>query len=201
MRIHHLSHADSLAHTPSWIGPAVAVLCFGVACATSPHAEPRGEPTDDARAAAPTTDMHPGRELDSLIVDRGPCFGACPVYQLVLRQDGRLSVRRQGAASHDSITPAAAQRVLANAEAAGVLTLPHRIDADSSLCPLRATDHATVTLTAYLGQRMSRVAHYTGCYASAAPPRVATALERLVALEARLDTLAASVPTTGRAHR
>jgi hypothetical protein len=139
-------------------------------------------------------------ELDSLLVDRGRCFGACPVYQLIVRRDGRLTVRRQNAEVRDTLAAATAQRVLASAVTAGLLTLPRRIQADSTLCPLPATDHATVTLTAYLGQRVSRIEHYTGCYTSVAPLRIAAALERLVALEAHLDALAAAV-VTGREDR
>lgn len=154
-----------------------ALLALGVALgALSAACAARRQPS----AAAPAA-------LDSLVVERGPCFGGCPVYRVTLTRDGALTV--SGGGRQDAVAPRDARALLARAVAAGVLTLPARILGDPALCPVPATDHPTVVLTAYAPGRAARVEHYTGCYASAEPLAVAPAVARLTAVEAEVDAL------------
>ncbi|HEY4306750.1 MAG TPA: hypothetical protein VGM82_19930 [Gemmatimonadaceae bacterium] len=132
--------------------------------------------------------------LDSLLVDRGACYGTCDTYQIVVRRDGPTTVRRKSVEFRPKVSLDEARRLLASATAAGVLTLPARTRGDSTLCPLEASDHSTITLTAFVGSRTNRVEHYTGCYVDH-DLRVAPRLERLILLERRID---ADVSSTAR---
>jgi hypothetical protein len=87
-----------------------------------------------------------------------------------------------------NLTPEESRRLFASAVDAGLFTLPSRIQSDSTLCPLEASDHSTIVVTAYGNGRLNRVEHYTGCYISH-DLRVAPRLERLVILERRIDAL------------
>lgn len=140
-----------------------------------------------ARSSAPAPARTPAA-LDSLVLARGACYGICETYEVVVRRDGTATVWRKSVASRVNVAPDEARGLLTSGVGAGLLTLPSRIQADSALCPLQASDHSTITLTAYAGARINRVEHYTGCYADH-ELRVAARLERLVILERRVDAL------------
>jgi hypothetical protein len=142
-----------------------------------------------ASSSSGSSTLTDGVILDSLSMERGACYGICEIYQLVLRAGGSATLRKQDGESLVPLTRGDAERFLAQAVAAGVMTLPRRIDADSALCPLRATDHSTYILTVYSGTDTRHIEHYSGCYATH-DLRVAPRLERLVILERRLDDLA-----------
>jgi hypothetical protein len=127
--------------------------------------------------------------LDSLVLARGACYGTCEVYEFVVRRAGTATLRKKSVESRVSVMPDAARQLLAAAVDAGVLTLPSLIQSDSTLCPLEASDHSTIVLTAYGAGRVNRIEHYTGCYISH-DLRVAPRLERLVIFERRVDSLA-----------
>ena len=130
----------------------------------------------------------PSSSLDSLVVERGACYGICEIYEFVVRRGGSATIRKKSVESRANVTVDEGRHLLVSAVDAGVLTLPSRIKADSSLCPLEASDHSTITLMAYAGARVNRVEHYTGCYIDH-DLRVAPRLERLVILERRIDAL------------
>ena len=141
-----------------------------------------------ASSSSPFDTSAPAR-LDSLSVERGACYGKCEIYQFILHRDATVTLRKQSSESRVPITMGQAESLLSAAVDAGVLTLPAKIRADSTLCPLDATDHATIILSAWVGKAVTRVEHYTGCYADH-ELRVVPRLQRLVALERRVDALA-----------
>ena len=135
----------------------------------------------------------PGPTLDSLSVERGACYGTCEIYDFVVRRDGTATLTRKAVASPFPLPAGEAQQLLTAASNAGLSALPTKIRADSTLCPLDATDHSTIIVTAYAAGMTRRVEHYTGCYIHH-DLRVAPALERLVILERRVDALVVSKP-------
>lgn len=147
-----------------------------------------------ATACASSGSAGPGQsvavELDSLSIERGACYGTCDIYQLIIRRVGAATLRRRLTETRVEYRANDARRLLASAVDAGVLSLPIRIRADSTLCPLDASDHATIIFTAYAPSGPRRLEHYTGCYSSH-DLRVAPRLERLVIFERRLDALVA----------
>ena len=131
--------------------------------------------------------------LDSLILERGACYGTCEIYQFVVRRAGAATVQRKSVESRVDLGPGGAQPVLEAAADAGLFALPSPIRGDSTLCPLQASDHATIVVTAFAGSSSRRIEHYTGCYISH-DLRVAPPLERLVILERRIDALVVPKP-------
>jgi hypothetical protein len=133
----------------------------------------------------------PQRPLDSLSLERGACYGICEIYQFVVRRNGVATIRRKSVESTVALQPGEAQGLLTSAADAGLSGLPPKIRGDSTLCPLEASDHSTIIVTAYAAGAARRVEHYTGCYVSH-DLRVAPPLERLVILERRIDALVAA---------
>lgn len=108
---------------------------------------------------------------DSLVLERSLCFGTCPAYRLRISGDGAVAFlsRNPGDTSGvrtDSIEPSAVERLLREAERIGFDSLPAVIADDSTLCPLRATDHPTTTVAIFRGDSAHTVVDYHGCYAT-----------------------------------
>ena len=133
---------------------------------------------------------------DSIVLERTPCFGTCPAYRLRLAGTGRVTFvsRTRGDAGRtagDSVTPASVADLLHDAEAMGFFELPNVIAADPRLCPARATDHPTVSVTIYRSVGAKRVEDYHGCYAATDHSTVPI-VGRLRAFEAAIDSAAGS---------
>lgn len=136
-----------------------------------------------------------GPAADSLVMERSVCYGFCPAYRLRIDRAGRVHFQSlnpgdTSAAVRDSIPPEGFLRLLAEAERSGFHDLPERIDTSSVLCPVVATDHATVTTTIVAGDRAKRVQHYTGCREASPPHRPVPELERLHTFYAAVDSVA-----------
>lgn len=163
-------------------GAPILALAVFVAVAACHH---RPEPTP-ARA----------RAADSVVLERSRCFGSCPAYRLRIGGDGAVAhvsrdPRDTSGTKTDSITRSQVEWLLSEAERIGFYSLPKVIADDSTLCPLRATDHPTATVTIYRDDSAHTVVDYQGCYAShdlAVVPR----LEQLRRLEVEIDSIAQS---------
>ena len=152
-----------------------AVVC--VACT-----ETDGEPPQSAEAVAEVRpDTFPAVPDDaSITLERGPCFGSCPVYKVVIHGDGtvvfegELYVAQEGE-GRDTIPRDSVRALVARIDAEGFFALP-----DPLPCPERMTDQSTATITVRVGSRAKEVHHYHGCsgWDGAA---------RLGALERRID--------------
>ena len=81
--------------------------------------------------------------------------------------------------------------MLEEAERLGFYALPRMIAEDSTLCPLRATDHPTATVTISRGDSARTVVDYHGCYASH-DLDVAPKVEQLRRFEVEIDSVARS---------
>ncbi len=162
---------------------AASLMLAGVAAVVGCHN--RQEP---AAARAPGA--------DSLVLERMICFGTCPAYRLKIGGDGAVTFisRNPGDTSGtktDSITPSQVEWLVGEAKRLGFYSLPTVIADDSTLCPLRATDHPTATLTIFRRDSTHTVVDYHGCYAGhdlGTAPRI----ERLRRLEAAVDSVAGS---------
>lgn len=167
-----------------------AALVSGVAgCSPPPGSRP-----------APTV----GATLDSLVLERSPCFGTCPAYRLRLSARGLVAFESRnpgdsGRTAVDSIAPDVATALLREAEALGFFDLPEVIARDRQLCPAKATDHPTATVTIF-GERTKRVEDDHGCFA--APDRsVVSVVGRLRAFEASIDSVTGSARWVRPARR
>ena len=119
-------------------------------------------------------------------LERGPCFGTCPVYRVTLDRSG--SVRFEGrrfvadTGLHTRSVPGArVDSLVAALEAAGYFGFADRYGVGQPGCEPYATDLPTVTTEVHAGARDKRVEHDHGC---------AGAPDALGALERRIDEVA-----------
>jgi len=179
----------------------VGALALGIAFGSGACGPGNGSASGaDRPRSESATQAEPGSRaagVDSIVLERMPCFGSCPAYRLSVASSGRVHFgsRNPGDSAQtadDSVPPGAVADLLAHAERAGFFQLPERPADDSALCPHRATDHPTVTVAVYAGARTKQVEDYTGCHVSVDPPRVAERLLGLRAFEAAIDSVAGS---------
>ena len=137
-----------------------------------------------------------GTAADSIVLERTMCFGTCPAYRLSVTAGGRVSFLSlnpgdSGLAGSDTISREKFASLVSQAESLGFFGLPDTIANDRVLCPLRATDHPTATLTVFRSADAKQVVDYHGCYAGTEPSltRVPTVIQ-LHLLEARVDSVA-----------
>lgn len=140
---------------------------------------------------APEASESPALAADSLALERTRCFGVCPAYRVSLDAAGvvRFVSSNPGDSTRatDTLSPAAMTFLVAESRRAGLRTLPPEIAKDTTLCPRRATDHPSATVTLFLRDTVVRVVDYHGCRGDADGK-----LARLRALEARIDSVTGS---------
>jgi hypothetical protein len=141
------------------------------------------------QAPTPTRAVH----ADSIVLERSPCFGFCPVYRLSLRANGTMRyeshTRGDSTVASDSLAPSAVAWLGGEAERVGFFALPPVIAQDSTLCSARATDHPTATVTIFHADAARQVVDYHGCY-TGRNLSVAPAVARLRHFEEQIDSVA-----------
>jgi hypothetical protein len=166
---------------PRFLAPA-ATLAPLAACA------PGRAPDVQVGGGAPVSGV------DSLVLEREPCFGFCPVYRLRLAADGRVRFESRqrgdsGRVETDSLDPARVRALADSAERIGLADFPERI-MGSPLCGRQATDMPTATVVLHTPARTTRVVDYHGCMPTEADSAAARRVERLRAFEALIDSVA-----------
>jgi hypothetical protein len=147
----------------------------------------------------PRTPQVPGPEATStgttlVTMERGPCYGTCPVYRVSLGGDGVVTfvgtrfVSRVGADT-SRVAPDQVGRLVDSLEASGYFALADQYVPDSAACGRYATDAPTVTTSVQSNGQSKTVRHDHGCVG--APPALA-AMERLI------DSVAGTSRWTGR---
>jgi len=139
---------------------------------------------------------------DSIVLERGVCFGFCPAYRLRIASSGAVRYEPRnpdGEASTDSITPTAFIALLREAERIGLNSYPENIQDDARLCARQATDHPSATISIF-GQETRRVHDYTGCHAGEEDAESAERLRVLRAFEAHIDSVAGAARWSSRAR-
>lgn len=154
-----------------------ATVWLAVACARPP--KPAGE------AGAPPA-PESSAEVESVSLERGPCFGTCPVYRVTVdragnvRFDGRRFVADTGLTTA-SVPREAVDNLFAELEASGYFDLADSYRSGDPGCARYATDLPTVITEVRVGGRSKRIEHDRGC---------ADAPAALSALETRIDEVA-----------
>ena len=165
--------------------PALLVAVGLAAACTRPS------PGGGAADAQPAPDA---TGTTSVLLERGPCFGTCPVYTVhldgsgALRFEGRRFVTDSGTFS-GIISKASVDSLVAELEADGYFGLADHYAAGQPGCGRYATDLPTVVTEVHLGGRAKRVEHDHGC---------AEAPEVLGRLEQRIDQVAGVAKWVGR---
>lgn len=156
------------------IGPLGALLL----AACSP-AQNGGVDSADPPAAAVSSESR-------VTMERGPCYGTCPVYSVAIAADGTVTfdgerhVASTGTMTH-RIESAAAAALLQSLAADGFYELADTYVYKAAACGMYHTDAPTVTLTLVLDGRTKTVQHDQGCR---------DAPESLNRMQARIDSVA-----------
>jgi hypothetical protein len=143
----------------------------------------RPSPGGGAANARPAPDA---AGINSVSLERRPCFGTCPVYTVhidgsgAVRFEGRRFVADSGTSSR-TIPKASVDSLLTELDAEGYFGLADRYAAGQPGCGRYATDLPTVVTEVQVAGRAKRVEHDHGC---------AEAPEVLGHLERRIDEVA-----------
>ncbi|NLG62860.1 MAG: hypothetical protein GX539_11510 [Candidatus Cloacimonetes bacterium] len=138
---------------PARVAAAAALLLAACAPATNGSAEQNTSTVDDAAY---------------IVMERGPCFGTCPVYEVrvdakgLVTFEGRRFVDATGTATAE-ITGDSAAALMRSIEADGFFDLDPRYIYGERGCGAYHTDAPHVTLTLSLGGRTHTVQHDYGC--------------------------------------
>lgn len=151
--------------TRTWIGLA----CMAVALALG---------SCQARGSAPANDP------DVLIgMERGPCFGTCPIYAVTIDGDGNVTYSGQNFVAvtgvhKDKISKEAVQHLLDLFKSADFFSLLDEYRAE-------VTDNPTMTVALKIGDRSKRVVDYVGQMAGmpASVTSIETQIDMTVAIE------------------
>lgn len=120
-----------------------------------------------ARLADNTEEVSPNDlpTLDFIRLERGPCFGRCPVFQATMLSTGELQLREP----HQTvqISQRSAQEFLKLArllEQANALRFDRHYDpSNKRLCPNYSTDHPSTSILFRINGKNHAIAHYHGC--------------------------------------
>lgn len=130
--------------------------------------------------------------LDSIALERSPCFGMCPAYRLSLNRTGRLVFvsRTRRDTIRDSIAPSAFAWLRDEAERRELSRFPTVIARDRSLCPILSSDAPRVTVTLYWPTSRLQILDYLGCSLRPGANSTAPRLGALRGFEAAIDSVA-----------
>lgn len=136
------------------------------------------------------------RRSDSAVVtlERGPCFGTCPVYSLTILGNGTVRFVGRRYTAHDGeataeIPAARVDSLLAELRQGGYFGFAEEYVSGSPACGRYATDSPSVVTSVSAGGERRTIRHDYGC--SDAP-------RELARLERRIDEVAGSARWTGR---
>ena len=166
----------------AWTRTLIVAASAALAAACARPATPAPSAARPSGAAGQAT-------ADSAVritLERGPCFGTCPVYSVTL--DGSGAVLFEGrrfvadtGISTGRVPPARIDSLVAALTAGGYFDFADRYTAGEPGCERYATDLPSVITEVRAGGRSKRIEHDHGC--TEAP-------QTLTALEGRIDSVA-----------
>jgi uncharacterized protein DUF6438 len=165
-----------------WAQRFLVVASASLAAACARPASPGASAAGPATAAG----QAPADSAVRVRLERGPCFGTCPVYSVTLDGsgailfEGRRFVADTGI-STGSVPPARVDSLVAELAAGGYFELADRYRAGEPGCERYATDLPSVITEVRAGGRSKRIEHDHGCM---------EAPEALTVLEGRIDSVA-----------
>ena len=139
-----------------------------------------------AQTPAADTVREPGRTeyqaADSIVLERGPCFGTCPVYRVSISRSGDvhfvlLSRPDSGRIRQRHIDPQRFSDFMGAAATGRFFSLPDVIARDPKYCPTALTDLPSATLSIFLPKRQKTISDYYGCVWA---PQILRSLEETV---------------------
>jgi hypothetical protein len=149
---HHVKRRTATRYLAS----AIALGFAGRVAAQTPAADTVREPRPREYEAA-----------DSIVLERGPCFGTCPVYRVTIARSGDVRfVFLQGADSgkvrQRHVDPKKFGGLVRVTLFAHFFALPDKIEGPA-YCPYPLTDLPSADVSLFLPNRRKKVADYGGC--------------------------------------
>lgn len=132
--------------------PHVIVLVVAIGGRVSAQPQPR--PADYQAA-------------DSIVLERGPCFGTCPVYRVSIARSGDVHfVWLRGADSGKTerrrIDPSRFASLMSTATFAHLFALPDTV-IKGPFCPYTVSDAPSAKVSLFLPGRQKTIVDYLGC--------------------------------------
>ena len=165
------------------LGAIVVIVCLAAACAPSPRPA-----ADVASRPAPTA------APEGVTLERGSCFGTCPVYVVTLGRDGnvRFEGRRfvaDSGISTGTVPRARVDSLVVELQSVGYFEFADSYRSGDAACRRYATDLPTVITEVRLDGRVKRIEHDRGC---------ADAPAALSQIENRIDEVAGGARWVGK---
>lgn len=161
-------------------GLILPLVLSGVGACAAPSGGDTRSPAPPVRGSAASP--------DSLLVtlDRGPCFGTCPVYSVTIDGKGNVGFEGRRFVSHQGratarVPAARVDSLVAELRAGGWYGFAESYLPDAPACGRYATDSPIVETSVTVAGETRRIRHDYGC--SAAPAALAR-------LERRIDEVA-----------
>lgn len=125
---------------------------------------------------------------DSITLERTACFGTCPMYTLTITSDGAVTFNgrrftKVTGIARGKISPNDFRQLVSEFEKINYFSLPDSYTPGTPVCPQRITDMPSAITAIHFQGKVKSVSHYYGC-------GNAPALERLTALEKKIDEVA-----------
>ena len=123
-----------------------------------------------------------------ITLERGACFGTCPIYQVTIAQNGTVSfdghkfVKTSGAATAQ-IKPEDFNKLVSDFEKIHYFSLDEKYEPGTRGCGAAATDMPYVRTSIRVDGKTKSVSHYHGC-------RNSEVLGALATLERKIDEIA-----------
>jgi Domain of unknown function (DUF6438) len=138
----------------------------------------------------------PDVRIDSLVLERGLCYGTCAAYRLSISSRGRVvfTSRKPGDSSRKergSIPAHAWIHLALLVREWRIAEFPGDITKDRSLCPSEATDHPPATVTVFSSKPTQRIDDYLGCFTNEGHGTVAR-LDTFRFFERAIDSIGGS---------
>ena len=141
--------------------------------------------------------LQPTVSVDSISLERSPCFGFCAAYRVVIDRTGRIVFRsrnpNENKEARDSISPAKFDFLVRRSREVEFDRFtptidPHRKD----YCAVVATDHPTVVTTLFYTSGPRRLEHYLGCWGPAGRESILPELNALRSFYRDIDSVVGS---------
>ncbi|TNE60810.1 MAG: hypothetical protein EP335_17375 [Alphaproteobacteria bacterium] len=154
-----------------------------------------------------TPPAHDPTGMDYIALKKGPCFGACPVFDITLRGDGRVEFygRRFTKVSGQKLDQQSTGRFL---EALDILEERGfgalQGDYTGQTCTVMASDHPTITIEVNSGDWKKTVVWNTGCRGSddiVTLERLVRDLDWTLDVDSYVGTDAEHAPTSGKGRK
>lgn len=133
-------------------------------------------------------ELNANDDTDLITLERGACFGACPIYKVTIASDGTVTfngqrfTRTEGLAT-GRISANDFRRLVAEFEKLDYFSLPDDFLPGTKVCPNMITDMPSAITSIRLKGKSKTVSHYYGCGNSGV-------LGQLTALENKIDEVA-----------